>query len=100
MDQSYVDMAPLVNRVTFTIHISLKSEVDGVETEKGLDCSGFSPIYATNPFGTRTHILSNPRSDIIIGGKVVTVFKDQLCRPNPRFDEYTVLTFKRRCLAW
>ena len=49
-------------------------------------------FFATNPFGTRTHILLNPHSDIKIDGRVLTVFKDQLCRPDPRFDEYTILT--------
>ena len=29
----------------------------------------------------------------MIGDKRLTVFKDQLCRPNPRFDEYNVLTY-------
>ncbi len=92
MDQSYVDMVPLVDRVMFTIRIPLGAGVDGVETEREIECAGFSPIYATNPFGTRTHILSNPHSDIKIDGRVLTVFKDQLCRPDPRFDEYTILT--------
>ena len=92
MDQCYVDMVPLADRVTFTIRIPLGAGVDGVETERELECAGFSPIYATNPFGTRTHILSNPDSDIVINDRVLTVFKDQLCRPDPRFDEYTILT--------
>jgi len=92
MDQSYVDMVPLVDRVMFTIRIPLGAGLDSVETERELECAGFSPIYATNPFGTRTHILSNPHSDIKIDGRVLTVFKDQLCRPDPRFDEYTILT--------
>ena len=92
MDQSYVNMDVLVDRVTYTIRIYRKTQVDGVETERELECTGFSPIYATNPFGTRTHILSNPHSIIKIDGRVLTVFKDQLCRPDPRFDEYTILT--------
>ena len=89
MDRSNVDMAPLVDRVTYTIRIPLGAGVDGVETE--LECVAFSPIYTTNPFGTRTHILSNPHSDIMINDRVLTVFKDQLCRPDPRFDKYTIL---------
>ena len=94
MDRFYKKMDLQDDRVAYTINIriSLKTEVDGVETEKELECAGFSPIYATSPFGTRTHILSNPRSDIMIGDKVLTVVKDQLCRPDPRFDEYTILT--------
>jgi hypothetical protein len=92
MDHSYVIMDPLDGRVTYTIRISLEIEVDGVKTEKELECPGFVPIHATNPFGTRTHILSNPHSTIRIGDRVLTVFKDQFCRPDPRFDEYGVLT--------
>ena len=91
LDQSYVDMVHLADRVMFTIRIPLGAGLDGVETERELECAGFSPLYATNPFGTRTHILSNPDSDIMIDGRVLTVFKDQLCRPDPRFDEYTIL---------
>jgi hypothetical protein len=78
--------------VEYTIRISIKTQVDGVETDEGLDCPGFSPIYATRPFGSRTHILSNPRSDIRVDGKVLTVVKDQLADLIPRFDEYTILT--------
>jgi len=97
------DMVPLADRVMFTIRIPLGAGLDGVETERELECAGFSPIYATNPFGTRTHILSNPHSDIMINDRVLTVFKDQLCRPDPRFDEYTILTHihgQEGCLAW
>jgi hypothetical protein len=54
MDQSYVNMDVLVDRVTYTVRVSRKTQVDDVETEKELDCSGFSPIYAPSPFGTRT----------------------------------------------
>jgi hypothetical protein len=92
MDHSYVIMDSLVDQVMYTIRISLEIEVDGVKTEKELECPGFVPIHATNPFGTRTHILSNPHSDIRIGDRVLTVFKDQFCRHDPRFDEYGVLT--------
>ena len=34
----------------------------------------------------------NPHSDIEVDGKLLTVVKDQLSRPDPRFDEYTILT--------
>jgi len=38
------------------------------------DISGdlVSPPYATNPFASRTHILSDPLSDIEVDGKVLT----------------------------
>jgi hypothetical protein len=92
-DQSYVKMDRLQNnQVAYTIQISVKTKVDGVETEKKSECAGFSPLYASRPFGGRTHILSNPNSEIEIDGKPLRVLKDQLCRPNPRFEEYNVLT--------
>jgi hypothetical protein len=93
-DASYVAMVPNFEKdfVEYTVRMSIKTRVDGVETDEGLDCQGFSPIYATNPFGSRTHILSNPHSDIRVNGKVLKVVKDQLCRPDARFDEYTILT--------
>lgn len=75
--------------VEYTIRLSTKTQVNGVETDETLDCPGFSPIYATSPFTFRTHILSNSFSDIEFNGKVLTVPKDQLSRPDPRFDEYT-----------
>jgi hypothetical protein len=78
-NHSYAIMDPLDGLMTYTIRISLETEVDGVETEKELACPGFIPIHATNPFGTRRHILSNPHSDIRIGDRVLTVFKDQFC---------------------
>jgi hypothetical protein len=51
-------------------------------SEGDLVCPGFSPIYATNPFATRTHILLNPLSDIEVDSKVFTVLNDQLCHPD------------------
>jgi hypothetical protein len=88
-DASYVAMDPNFEKNFVEYTVRIKTRVDGVET---LDCHGFSPIYATNPFGSRTHILSNPHSDIWVNGKVLTVVKDQLCRPDAQFDEYTILT--------
>ena len=92
-DPSYVKMIPdlQTNLVVYTIRISTKTQVDGVEKEEHLHCPDFIPLHATNPFGTRTHVLSHPFSDIKINGKVLTVFKDQLCRPDPRFEEFTIL---------
>jgi hypothetical protein len=91
-DPSYRSMVPNFEKhfVTYTIRIN----IDGDDTKKSnsIDCSGFSPIYASNPFQSRTHILSNPQSEIRIGGKVLKVIKDQLCRLGTRFDEHTILT--------
>jgi len=56
-----------------------------------IDCPGFFPIYASSPFGSRTHILSNPSSDVKVNGQPLTVLKDQLCRRGTRFDEWSIL---------
>ena len=54
------------------------------------ECPGFHSIYAMNPFGTRTHILSNP--DFKFEGRNLTIFKDQFCRVESRFEEFRILT--------
>ena len=51
-----------------------------------VECPGFYPIYARNPFATRTHILSNPNFS-----KDLTILKDQFCRVKRRFGELTIL---------
>ena len=81
-DSSYLKIDPNLQQkfVTYTIRL-----------ENGIECAGFYPIYATNPFQTRTHILSNPQSDIKVEGKVLTVLKDQLCRSEARFEENEIL---------
>jgi len=48
-------------------------------------CRGFYPIYARNPFTTRTHVLSNPNGDNL------TVLKDKFCRVERHFEELTIL---------
>ena len=90
-DPSYLSMVPNLheNLVTYTIRITVD---DQDKKSNSIDCSGFSPIYASRPFGSRTHILSNPRSEIKVGGKVMRVIKDQLCQPGTRFDEHNILT--------
>lgn len=97
-DPAYVAMVPDLqkNYVTYTIRISItvKTEVDDVETKHEIfkDCPDFLPIYAINPFESRIHILSNPNSEIEVNRKPLRVFKDQLCRPETRFDENYILT--------
>ena len=59
---------------------------------KHIICSGFCPIYGSNPFGTRTHILSNCNSNVKVNSKPLTVLKDQMCQAKTRFDEYQILT--------
>jgi hypothetical protein len=53
------------------------------------ECRGFYPIYARNPFATRTHVLSNPNFEV--EGNDLTVLKDQFCRVKRRFEELTLL---------
>lgn len=89
-DPSYVKMVPNweKNIGTYTVCITEKTE-DGVET--AIECPGFEHIYASSPFETRTHVLSNPHSQVTVNTKILTVFKDQLCRLGTAFDEYTIL---------
>ena len=69
--------------VTYTINITTP---EGLKT-----CNGFYPIYARNPFASRTHVLSNPNSKVQINGSNLTILKDQLCWIKRRFKEYTIL---------
>jgi hypothetical protein len=63
---------------------------------KNKDYPGFRPIHARTPFDTRTHVLSNPSSEVMpeVEGNdgPFTVIKDQLCRTGRCFDEYTLLS--------
>ena len=54
------------------------------------ECGGFYSIYARNPFATHTHVLSNPT--FTVEGKVLTIFKDQLCHNGRRFKELKILS--------
>jgi hypothetical protein len=82
-DLSYTEMKRLkldkVNTVAYTIMI----------TDQGgkKECPGFYPIYARNPFATRTHVLSNPMSKV----NGLTVLKEQFCRVGRHFEELTIL---------
>jgi len=89
-DSSFVEMVPNLkeNSVTYNVRIT---EANGVDRNP-ITITHLRPIYASNPFGTRTHILSNPDSEVKINGEPLTVFKDQLCRVGTRFDEYSILT--------
>ncbi|KAI0270073.1 hypothetical protein BGY98DRAFT_1100936 [Russula aff. rugulosa BPL654] len=53
------------------------------------ECHGFYPIYAGNPFATRTHVLSNP--NFKVENDDLTILKDQFCRVKRRFQEITIL---------
>jgi hypothetical protein len=77
----------------------IKTEFDGEITAKYTinitypgspkACPDFYPIYARNPFATRTHVLSNP--NFKLNGDNLTVLKDQFCRVQRRFEEFTIL---------
>jgi len=45
-DASYMAMVPNFEKdfVEYSVRMSIKTQVDGVETDEGLDCHGFSPI--------------------------------------------------------
>jgi hypothetical protein len=51
---------------------------------------GFYSIYAKNPFATRTHVLSNPDSEV--KGDKVTILKISFGRVKRRFEELTILS--------
>ena len=87
-DSSYVDMVPNLEEkfVTYTVRLN------GIEGENSTAINDLRPIYATNPFGTRTHVLSNPTSNVMANGKLLTVLKEQMCRVETRFNEYDILT--------
>ncbi|KIO27847.1 hypothetical protein M407DRAFT_22897 [Tulasnella calospora MUT 4182] len=91
-DKTY-EMDPIDGKdfATFTIRIVVKSERDGVTTQEEAHCSKFLPIYASRPFQTRTHVLSNPDSEVMVNGEKLTVLKDQFCRRGTRFEEHTIL---------
>jgi hypothetical protein len=90
VDSSYVKMVPnwKENSVTYNVRITEGNDMD----RHPITISNLRPMYASNPFGTRTHILSNPDSKVKINGKPLTVVKDQLCRVGTRFNEYDILT--------
>jgi hypothetical protein len=51
----------------------------------------FFHLFASSPFGTRTHVLTNPSSEVQVNGQALTALKDQLCRSDTRFDEQSIL---------
>jgi hypothetical protein len=81
-DPSYIETKPdKKTTATYTIKITYQ--------EGTKECPGFYPIYARNPFATRTHILSNPNFNV--EGNDFTVLKEQFCRVKRRFEELTIL---------
>ena len=85
-DPSYVEMVPNVQEKFVTYNVQITPDIV---------IPNLRPIYASNPFGTRTHILSDdsdPNSKVQINGKPFSVLKDQLCRVGTRFHEHIILT--------
>jgi hypothetical protein len=84
-DSSYVEMVPnlIENIVTYNVQIAVDSNP--------IMITNLCPIYASNPFGTWTHILSNPDSKVKVNGEPLTVLKEQQCRVGTRFDEHSIL---------
>jgi hypothetical protein len=84
-DPSYKLKADVANNsVEYTVRISSPQMA-------AIDCAGFVPLFASNPFGTRTHVLSNPLSKVQVNNRDLTVIKDQLCRLDSCFDERSIL---------
>jgi len=86
VDHSFVDMKPDVpkNSVEYTVRIAPPQT-------NAIDCPGFFHLFASSPFGTRTHVLTNPSSEVQVNGRALTVLKDQLCRSDTRFDKQSIL---------
>ncbi|KAH9961862.1 hypothetical protein BGW80DRAFT_1357311 [Lactifluus volemus] len=81
-DPSYTGTKPdKETTATYTIKITYQGGTK--------DCPGFYPVYARNPFTTRTHVLSNP--NFKVEGNDLTVLKDQFCRVEGRFEELRIL---------
>ena len=82
-DPSYITK---VDEKTMEAMYIIKIKYSGGLTE----CGGFYSIYARNPFATQTHVLSNPA--FTVEGKVLTIFKDQLCHIGRCFKELKILS--------
>jgi len=86
VDPSYVNVTPDVpkNSVKYTVRIAPPQT-------NTINCPGFFPLFASSLFGTRTHVLTNLLSKVQVNNRDVTVLKDQLCRPDTRFNEQSIL---------
>jgi hypothetical protein len=69
-DPSYLSVKPDVPKksVKYSVRITLSQT-------NTIVCRGFFPLFAANPFGTRTHVLTNPSSNVEVNGQVLTVLK-------------------------
>ncbi|KAG9013494.1 hypothetical protein FRB90_006014 [Tulasnella sp. 427] len=94
-DPTYTRVDTLRDSVIYTVTIMQDIKVAGVPNgeKKQVVCPNFAPIFASNPFGTRTHVLFNPDSEVSLSGssKKLRVLKEQLCRIGTRFDENAII---------
>jgi hypothetical protein len=89
-DSSYVEMVPNLEENIVMYNIQITKDRNGMDRNP-ITITNLRPMYASSPFGTRTHILSNPDSKLKINGETLTVVKDQLCRVGTQFHEYSIL---------
>ena len=94
-DPSYIGIVPHPedeNLVAYTVKIKATT---GDGRTQDIEVPNLIPLYATSPFGTRTHIFSNPdptAATVEVDGKPLAVLKEQLCRHPTRFDEHGILS--------
>ncbi|KAJ2925742.1 hypothetical protein H1R20_g11347, partial [Candolleomyces eurysporus] len=92
-DETYVKTTLEVHEQVATAIYDIRIRTNSAQA---IECLGFRSIYASTPFETRTHVLLNPFSEVVVDGKPLTVIKDQLCRSNTRFNEEVILNHIHR----
>jgi len=91
MDSGVMQYLNLDSNQTSDVVVPYEVDLEVTGMTSPVVCSHFVPIYASDPFEMRTHVLSNPSSEVTIHNKPLTVLKDQLCRLGSRFNEHTIL---------
>ncbi len=79
-DPSYVSVKPDVPKksVKYSVRITLSQT-------NTIVCRGFFPLFAANPFGTRTHVLTNPSSNVKVNGQ-----DGQIVADGPEIEMYSI----------
>ncbi|KAG8971506.1 hypothetical protein FRB90_010477, partial [Tulasnella sp. 427] len=91
-DPTYVVEPPWDPKcATYTITINTKVDSGPTGEQRPVACRRFVPLSASNPFGTRTHVLFNLESDVVLNHKKLLVIKDQLSHIGTRFDENAII---------
>ena len=80
---------PLYIKTEFDKETMAKYTINITYQGSTIACRDFYPIYARNPFATRTHVLSNP--NFKVEGDNLTILKDQFCQVKRCFEELTIL---------